>query len=470
MSVHFVIIGNGAAGYRAAKALRRADPDAQVSLITEESYPFYLRRQLGEFLAGNLTLAELVFQSRNAYRRERIDLFLGTRVERVDPGAHEVILASPTGRMAGQGVRYDRLLIATGTRAVPFDIPGMDLRGVAALDTLEQAQAIKPFLGEVRQAAILGEGIIGLALAESLLGRGLRVTQLLRGERFWPEMLDEHTAALVERAMENAGVALRRHAAPRAIIGAGNRAIGVETTAGEMVPAELVAVGCRRRPAIDVVRGSGIEVGRGIQVDIALRTSQADIFAAGDVAEPAGYDEFGEEGAAFCWQRAWAQGGLAAASMLDRKAEPAAEAVRVRTVLFGQDLAVIGRGHLSAQGSVTAEEHHDGPSVFRRLVFDDDLLVGAVVFGTGESVHELSRLVAERAPRRLVESTLGLAAPGAAPELLPETFARHCPICAAELVVRGGTAAGTVIRCQVCSTDLVVRWDGRRGWLDLRRL
>jgi NAD(P)H-nitrite reductase large subunit len=463
VSTHFVIIGNGAAGYRAAKALRRADSDAQVSLITEESYPFYLRRQLGEFLAGNLTLAELIFQSRNAYRRERIDLFLGTRVERVDPEAHEVILAS------GQGVRYDRLLIATGTRAVPFDIPGTDLRGVAALDTLEETQAVKPSLGEVRQAAILGEGVIGLALAESLLGRGLRVTQLLRGERFWPEMLDEHTGTLVERAMENAGVVLRRHAVPRAIIGAGSRAIGVETTAGEMVPAELVAVGCRRRPAIDVVRGSEIEVGRGIHVDVALRTSQADIFAAGDVAEPAGYDEFGEEGAAFCWQRAWAQGGLAAASMLDRKAEPAMEAVRVRTILFGQDLAVIGRGHLSAQGAVTALEYRDGPSVFRRLVFDDDLLVGAVVFGTGESVHELNRLAAERAPRHLVESTLGLAAPGAAPELLPETFARHCPICAAELVVRGGTAAGAVIRCQVCSTDLVVRWDGRRGWLDLRR-
>jgi len=371
--------------------------------------------------------------------------------------------------MAGQGVRYDRLLIATGTRAVPLDIPGTDLQGVAALDTLEEAQAVKPSLGEVRQAVILGEGVVGLTLAESLLGRGLRVTQLLRGERFWPEMLDEHTGTLVERAMENAGVVLRRHAAARAIIAAGSRAIGVETTAGEMVPAELVAVGCRRRPAIDVVRGSGIEVGRGIHVDVALKTSQADIFAAGDVAEPAGYDEFGEEGAAFCWQRAWAHGGLAAASMLDRKAEPAMEAVRVRTILFGRDLAVIGRGHLSAQGAVTALEYRDGPSVFRRLVFDDDLLVGAIVFGTGESVHELNRLAAERAPRHLVESTLGLAAPGAPPELLPETFARHCPICAAELVVRGGTAAGAVIRCQVCSTDLVVRWDGRRGWLDLRR-
>jgi NAD(P)H-nitrite reductase large subunit len=488
VSAHFVIIGNGAAGYRAAKAIRRADSDAQVTLITEESYPFYLRRQLGEFLAGGLTLPELIFQSRNAYRRERIDLLLGTRVDRVDLGAHEVILASPTGpygpirvrsqqgsglnkdRMAGQSVRYDRLLLATGTRAVPFYIPGTDLRGVAALDTLEEAQAVKPSLGEARQAAILGEGVIGLALAESLLGRGLRVTQLLRGERFWPEMLDEHTGAMVERVLENAGVVLRRHAAPRAIIGAGGRAIGVETTAGETVPAELVAVGCRRRPAIAVIQGSGIAVRRGIQVDVALRTSQADIFAAGDVAEPAGYDEFGEEGAAFCWQRAWAQGGLAAATMLDRKAEPAMEAVRVRTAIFGRDLAVIGRGHLAAQGGVTAEEHHDEPSVFRRLVFDEDLLVGAVVFGTGESVHELSRLVAAHAPRHLVQSTLGLAAPGPAPELLPETFARHCPICAAELVVRGGTAAGAVIRCQVCSTDLVVRWDGRRGWLDFRRL
>lgn len=463
MSTHFVIIGNGAAGYRAAKALRRADSAAQVSILTEERHPFYLRRQLGEFLAGNLTLGEVIFQSRNAYRRERLDLFLMTRVEQVDPPAHEVVLAN------GERVRYDRLLVATGTHAVPPDIPGTDLEGVATFDTLTQAQEVRRLVKDVRDAAILGEGIVGLTLAESLAALGVRVTQLVRGERFWPEMLDEATSARVEDLLEGAGVTLLRQTEARTVIGAGGRAIGVETAAGETLRAELVAVGCRRRPAIDIVQGSGIQVRQGILVSDALRTSAADVFAAGDVAEPTESEEFGPDDAAFCWQRAWAQGGVAAAGMLDRRAEPALEAMRLRTALFGRDLAVIGRGHLPAGGSVAAVEMPDGPEVFRRLVFQDDALVGAVVFGTGESVHELNRLVAERAGRRRVALALGLQEAQPAPGPMPTTQARHCPICAAEIVIHYGTAAGAAIRCPACSTDLVVRWDGQNMWLDVSR-
>jgi NAD(P)H-nitrite reductase large subunit len=463
VSTHFVIIGNGAAGYRAAKALRRADGDARVSVFTEERYPFYLRRQLGDYLAGNLTLPEVIFQSRNAYRRERIDLLLMTRVERIDPAAHEIAFSS------GQRVRYDRLLVATGTRAVPLEVPGADLEGVVRFDTLTEAQEVKRMAKGVRQAAILGEGVVGLTLGESLTRRGVRVVQVIRGESYWPEMLDEHTGGLVEDILEDHGIVLRRSTAARAIIGAAGRAIGVETDAGETLPAELVAVGCRRRPAIDAVEGSGIEVGYGIRVDVSLQSSQSDVFAAGDVAEPAGQNEFGEEGAVFCWQRAWAQGAVAAASMLDRKAEPALEAVRLRTILFGHDLAVIGRGHLPEGGNVTIEELRQGPSIFRRLVFEENLLAGAIVFGTGESVHELNRMVAQRAPRERVEATMDLVPPGPAGDALTSTLARHCPICAAELVIHHGTRAGTIIQCHVCSTDLVVRWDGDRGWLDVSR-
>jgi len=463
MSTHFAIIGNGAAGYRAAKAIRRADSDAQVSVFTEERYPFYLRRQLGEFLSGNLTLPEVIFQSRNAYRRGRIDLFLMTEIASVDPREHAVAFAS------GQRARYDRLLIATGTRAVPFEIPGLDLDGVTTFDTLTQAQAVRASVKDVRQAAILGEGIIGLTLAESLTARGIGVTQLVAGERFWPQMLDEQTSALVEGILEQGGVTLRRNTDARAVIGAGGRAIGIETAAGETFPAELVACGCRRRPAIGFLEGSGIEVGRGVRVDDALRTSQEDVFAAGDVAEPAASDEFGDQGGPFCWQRAWAQGALAAASMLGTRAEPVFDAVRLRTIIFGQDLAVIGRGHLAAGDQTHVLELHEEPGIYRRLVFEGSALVGAIIFGTGETVHELNRLVAEKASRDEVEATLALAVGDAETALLPTTFARHCPICAAELVVHHGTRAGAVLRCAACNTDLVVRWDGERGWLEIRR-
>ena len=463
MKNHFVIIGNGAAGYRAAKALRRADADARISVITEERHPFYLRRQLADFVAGTLSLPELIFQSRNTYRRDRIDLLMMTRVERIDPAAHEVALFS------GERIHYDRLLVATGTHAVPLAIPGVDLEGVVTFDSLPQAQEVKRLLPNVREAVIVGEGIVGLALTESLLAMGIHVTQLVHGERFWPEMLDEHTSDLVQGLLEDAGVTLQHDAETRAIIGAGDRVIGIETAIGETLRADLAAVGCRRQPVIDLVEGAGIDVRRGILVDGRLATSRPDVFAAGDVAEPTGPAEFVDDDAAFCWQRAWSMGDVAAAAMLDRTAEPAMEAMRLRTAVFGRELAVIGRGHLPEGGNITALSLPQGPDVFRRLVFQDNRLVGAVVFGTGESVHELNRLVALRSPRESVMETLGLAEEPPGQGLTPTTFARHCPICAAELIVRQGTPADSILNCPTCSTNLVVRWDGDRMWLDVRR-
>jgi NADPH-dependent 2,4-dienoyl-CoA reductase/sulfur reductase-like enzyme len=484
-SDHFVILGNGAAGFRAAKALRRADIGAQISLFTQEPHPFYLRRQLGDFLAGNLTLSELIFQGRNAYRRERIDLFLATRIVRVAPAAHEVVFAS------GQRVRYDRLLVATGTEAVPLDLPGADLAGVVRFDTLHGAVEVREALKDVRRAVILDAGLVGLTLAQSLAGCGIAVTQLVDGPSYWPEMLDEKASHITEKLMEENGIAVRRHTAARAIIGAGGRAIGVETAGGDILGAELVAYGSRRRPAVALVEGSAIAVGRGIRVDQRLRTTQPDVFAAGDVAEPVpSATETDDRQPAppgdtpFCWQRAWNHGAIAAANMLEPaglEAAPAvaAGAIRMRTEVFGHELAILGAGHLpdgpdtesvllpAAGGSPQATRRGD-PETYQRLVFRGGRLVGATVFAAGERVPELDRLVASGADRAAVERAIGPAEPQTAGGI-PQTFARHCPICSAELVVHHGTPPGRRFRCEACNTELVVRWDSERMWIEVSR-
>jgi len=461
MTTHFVIIGNGAAGYRAAKALHRADADAQISVFSDERYPFYLRRQLGDYLSGALSLEEVIFQSRNAYRRERIDLFLMTRITGLDPGEHRVTFAS------GPPVHYDRLLLATGTRAVPPPIPGRDLPGVATFDTLTEASALRASLRAVEQAVILGEGVIGLSLAECLVARGVGVTHLMAGDRFWPEMLDETASRRVETLLEDQGVRLLRGAAPRRITATAGRCGGVEIADGRTLPADLVACGCRREGAVDLAEAAGLDVGLGVRIDDTYRTSRPDIWAAGDAAEPTSGPLSGEA-AVFCWQRAWVQGERAAEAMLGRPTEPPREAVRLRTSLFGYDVAVLGQGHLPAGGEVEAEGRHEPPDVYRRLVYRGGRLVGAIVLGTGETVAELNALVAEGAGRGEVETALALPAPADADaDRVTSTFARHCPICAAELVVHRGTAAGARLRCQACNTDLVVRWDGRRGWVEI---
>jgi NAD(P)H-nitrite reductase large subunit len=160
---------------------------------------------------------------------------------------------------------------------------------------------------------------------------------------------------------------------------------------------------------------------------------------------------------------------MAAAAMLDRAAEGAPDAIRMRTTLFGKELAVLGCGHLPEGGDIEARQVRTPPDTYRRLVFRKGRLVGAIVFGTGESVPDLNRLVASGQARPAVEAALQGPSADRAGRLLPRTFAQHCPICAAELVVYRGTRVGETLRCHACSTDLVVRWEGGRGGLDVLR-
>jgi len=490
MSEHVVIVGGGVAAFRAAKELRRADDAVEISFFTEEPHPFYLRRQLGDLLGGGLTAGELIVQSRNAYRRERINLFLMTRVAAVRPEGHEVVLDS------GQHVRYDRLLIATGTRAEPLELPGADLQGVVTVDNLAAAVLAERGLARRPRAVVLDDSVIGWRLAEGLASRDVAVTLLVPGRRIGEGVLDDGAAAMIESILESGGVAIAHGTAARGIVGAGGRAIAVETAAdGEILPAELVVTGGRRRPVIDLVEGSGIEARRGVRVDAALRTNVPDVFAAGDVAEPTAVGLWEPDESPLCWQRAWTQGRLAAAAILGRPVDAVPDVLRLRTVLFGRDLAVLGRGHLAegdgieaivVHGRVGADgmtgsgaadpdawpgaapAPHEQVQVYRRLVFDRGRFVGAVLVGPADWYAQVTRLLAERARRAEGEGARGLA--GGRPQdgftVVPQAFAWHCPICAAELAVPRGTAVGSTIRCRACNARLSVRWEGDRGWIE----
>lgn len=275
---HYVIVGSGIAGLSAAEAVRASDPRAEITIVGREPHPFYARPALAYLLAGAIPERQLTIRSADELR----DLAAERRtddVARVEPGAHEVMLAR------GGPLRYDRLLLATGSEPVRPELEGAALDGVVFLDQLDDARTILGRTKSARTAVVIGGGPTAVELAEGLHASGLRVHYLMRGGRYWAGVLDPVESRIVEDALEGHGLSLHRRTEVARIVGAAGKVAGVETTSGERIACELVAIAVGVRPRIELARTPNIRVHRGILVDDRFETSHADVFAAGDVAE-----------------------------------------------------------------------------------------------------------------------------------------------------------------------------------------
>ncbi len=278
MPRRYVLVGTGVAAVAAAEAIRRHDPEGHILLIGDEKEGYYSRPGLAYYLTGEIPERMLFPWRAEDFRRLRLELW-HDRVEGIDPQGQRVY----TARRGW--VPYDRLLLATGARAVQPDVPGVDLEGVVYLDHLQHARHIVRLARKARRAVVVGGGITALELVEGLRARGLQVHYLLRGDRYWRRVLDEEESRLVERRLQEQGVRIHYHTQVAEILGRRGRVVGVRTQAGEVIRCEIVAFAVGIRPRTELAREAGITVDRGILVDEHMRTNVPHIFAAGDVAQ-----------------------------------------------------------------------------------------------------------------------------------------------------------------------------------------
>ncbi|HEU4563176.1 MAG TPA: NAD(P)/FAD-dependent oxidoreductase, partial [Gemmatimonadaceae bacterium] len=278
MSGHHVIVGSGIAGLSAAEAIRSSDRAARITVVSAEAHPFYSRPGLAYFITGEIPERQLAVRAPDEIRALRLERET-QRVAALHPDEHEVAL------VGGRRLRYDRLLLATGATSIPPDFPGAELEGVIMLDGLDDARRLIALARRARSAVVVGGGSTALELAEGLRARGLRTHYLLRGERYWSRVLDDVESEIVEARLEADGVELHRGAVVRRALGRGGRLQAIDTTAGERISCELLAVARGVRPRIELARAAGLATDRGILTSEYLETSAADVFAAGDVAQ-----------------------------------------------------------------------------------------------------------------------------------------------------------------------------------------
>lgn len=277
----YAILGSGAAGLAAAQAIRAQDASASITLLSDDRYGYYSRPGLAYLLSGEATREQLFPYPREYFSQMGLNR-LTMSANSIQPGEHRIALAN------GQYLPYDRLLIATGATATRLDLPGCDVEGVVKLDNMDDTVRILKLARRGKTAVVAGGGITALELAEGLRARGMRVDYFLRGDRYWSAVLDETESGIVEKRLAAEGIHLHYHTELTCLHSRNGYLTGVryqEEGQARDMRCHLLAVAIGIQPRRELAVRAGLSAQRGILVNELLQTSDADIFAAGDVAQ-----------------------------------------------------------------------------------------------------------------------------------------------------------------------------------------
>jgi len=331
---HIVIVGAGHAGGRAAEALRAAGHRGVITLLGTERHPPYERPPLSkELLAGVVAVEKTYLRPLAWYDAAGIALRLGAAVTEIDARAQRVRLAD------GTTLPYDALLLATGARARRLPIPGGDGARVFYLRDIEDSLALRERLVPGTRLAVIGAGFIGLEVAATACKRGAAVTVLELAPQALARVAPEEIAAHVVELHRRHGVDIRLGVAVTAIEDSGSEVI-LHTASGERIATDLVAVGIGAIPNTELAAAAGLAVDDGITVDEFGRSSDAAIFAAGDVTRHFN-PLVGRAIRLEAWQNAQNQA-IAVAKVMAGGSEPFAEVPWLWTDQFDMNLQMAG--------------------------------------------------------------------------------------------------------------------------------
>lgn len=396
----YVIIGMGVAGIAAAEAIRSVDPQGSITLVGDEPDGYYSRPGLAYFLTGEIEADQLLPFNGEDFQR------LG--VQRLQARAARIqVTERLVGLHNGVQLSYDRLLLATGAQAIMMNIPGIQAHGVFKMDNLTDARHIIRMARKARNAVVVGGGITALEIVEGLIAQRVKTHYLMRGERYWSNVLDETESRLVEARLKKHGVKIHYHTEIAEVLTQRGRVKGVRASNGREIACNLLGIAIGVRPRTELARTAGLHVDRGVLVDAHMQTSAADIFAAGDIAQV--YDPLsGQSVLDSLWDLARQQGRVAGLNMASwdghktayRKTVPfnVTRLADIHTTIIGavgrgrdSDLNGIARGDSEtwrqAPEVVIAQE---GQGVNRvRLMIGARTILGAVLMGD----QALSRLL-----------------------------------------------------------------------------
>lgn len=378
--MNYVIIGNSAAAVGCIEGIRRFDKENPITVVSDEKYHTYSRPLISYLLYGKTDEERMKYRPDSFYKDNNVNTILDKKAVSINKEEKEVILED------NNKIKYDRLLVATGSRPFVPPMEGLDkVKKKFTFMTLDDAKGLENAISSKSNVLVIGAGLIGLKCVEGILDKVKSVTVVDLAERILPSILDEKGSALVQRHIEEKGV--------RFILGtsaAKLTANSAELTNGEKVDFDVLVVAVGVRPNTELVKDAGGEVRKGIVTNEFCKTSLPHVYAAGDCTES--YDTVtGENRILALLPNAYMQGETAGYHMTGSE-KPYDKAIAMNAIgFFGY--------HVITAGSYNGKEiiTEDGEN-YKKLVVKDNLLKGYIMIGDVARAGIYTKLIREKIP------------------------------------------------------------------------
>jgi NAD(P)H-nitrite reductase large subunit len=375
-----VVIGGGAAGVAAAEAAKTQNSDTSVLVIQDEKEPPYERTKLSKLLASGFNIEDFLIQSKEWYEEHGIELRLGVRAESINPDEKTVKTSD------GETVAYGRLVIATGgAPAFPKNIRAHESDSFYTLKNVADAARIKRDSRRAKNALVVGMGVLSVEIAQQLSQMKTNVTLVGATGQLMPRQLSPRAGEIMEDLLTKNN--LRLYFQEEVLSFEKNNKRGMDVmmirNSGRF---DMVIFCIGFNPDTELAKSAGLDVNRGIKVDDRLRTSNPDIYAAGDVAEhPDGY-------ISYLWRDAEHQGAFAGRNAAGGDAQYDLLPFRLRTEVLGTHFLSVNKPRNPLDYEIEEAENGD---TYYGFYFDNDRLIGAVVVGDKERADEYEKAVQE---------------------------------------------------------------------------
>lgn len=277
-----VIIGNSYASVFAIEAIRKIDRKSEIIVISREPYHVYARAAIHEYIWGKIGDYQMYYRDRGFYEKYNVHTLLGRAVDSIDTQKQVVFI---NGR---ERVNYDRLLITSGGVPIIPPIKGLDnVKGVFTFTSWDDAKSIMKWVPEQkkRKAVVLGGGLIGLQCAEGLKHLGVDVTVVELADYVLVKALDRKAGLKVQSWLEKNGIRVITGTTVTEVKSTKGKVSGVILKNGEKLPCDIFVVSIGVKPNVDFIKGTKININRGIIVNDNMQTNIENVYSAGDCAE-----------------------------------------------------------------------------------------------------------------------------------------------------------------------------------------